>query len=193
MLENLNKYSLILGSKSPRRQELLKGIFSDFEIRVKEIDESFPSTLKKQEIPVFLSQQKAKAFNEELKSSNDLLITCDTIVWINDHALNKPTDKKEAVKMLEELSGKMHQVFTGVTLSTAHKTVSFFESTNVYFKKLSEDEINFYIDNFKPYDKAGAYGVQEWMGFAGMIRIEGCFFNVMGLPLSKLYSELAKF
>lgn len=193
MLENLKKYSILLGSKSPRRQELLKGIIPEFAIRVKEIDESFPSNLKKQEIPVYLSQQKANAFDSELKSTNGLLITCDTIVWINDHALNKPADKNEAIAMLEELSGNKHEVYTGVTLSNADKKVSFFESTNVYFKKLTAEEINFYIDHFKPYDKAGSYGVQEWMGYVGMCKIEGCFFNVMGLPLSKLYTELQKF
>ena len=193
MLENLKKYSIILGSKSPRRQELLTGIISDFKIQLKEIDESFSQNLKKQEIPVYLSQQKAKVFETELKSTNKLVITCDTIVWINNHVLNKPGDKNEAVKMLEELSGNMHEVFTGVTLSSSKKTVSFYESTKVHFKKLSAEEIHFYIDQFKPYDKAGSYGVQEWMGYVGMCRIEGCFFNVMGLPLSKLYTELEKF
>lgn len=193
MLENLNKYKIILGSQSPRRKELLKGIGIDFETRVKEIDESFSETLKKQEIPVFLSQQKAAVFKNEIENENILLITCDTIVWINDNALNKPLDREDAIRMLKTLSGNMHEVFTGVTLSSKDKQISFFEETKVYFKNLSEEEIEFYIDQFKPFDKAGSYGVQEWMGFIGMRRIEGCFFNVMGLPLSKLYSELEKF
>jgi septum formation protein len=193
MLENLKKYTVILGSKSPRRQDLLRGIGVEFKILVKEIDENFSPELKKQEIPMFLSKEKAIGYDDELKDEKNLVITCDTIVWINDGALNKPADKKEAVEMLQSLSGKMHQVFTGVTLSNRNKSVSFYEETNVFFKQLTDEEINYYIDNFKPYDKAGAYGVQEWMGFVGMRKIEGCFFNVMGLPLSKLYTELQKF
>lgn len=193
MLENLNKYKIILGSQSPRRKELLKGLGFYFEIRVKEIDETFSDKLKKQEIPIYLSQQKAADFKNEIENENILLITCDTIVWINDYALNKPVDRAEAIRMLKTLSGNVHEVFTGVTLTSKEKQVSFFEETKVYFKDLSNEEIEFYIDQFKPFDKAGSYGVQEWMGFVGMRRIEGCYFNVMGLPLSKLYSELEKF
>ena len=193
MLENLNKYKIILGSQSPRRKELLKGLEFEFEISVKEIDETFSDKLKKQEIPIYLSQQKAAVFKNEIENENILLITCDTIVWINDYALNKPVDRAEAIRMLKTLSGNVHEVFTGVTLSSKEKQVSFFEETKVYFKDLSNEEIEFYIDQYKPFDKAGSYGVQEWMGFVGMRRIEGCFFNVMGLPLSKLYSELEKF
>ncbi len=193
MLENLNKYKIILGSQSPRRKELLKGLGFYFEIRVKEIDETFSDKLKKQEIPIYLSQQKAADFKNEIENENILLITCDTIVWINDCALNKPVDRAEAIRMLKTLSGNVHEVFTGVTLTSKEKQVSFFEETKVYFKDLSNEEIEFYIDQFKPFDKAGSYGVQEWMGFVGMRRIEGCYFNVMGLPLSKLYSELEKF
>ncbi len=193
MLENLNKYKIILGSQSPRRKELLKGLGFYFEIRVKEIDETFSDKLKKQEIPIYLSHQKAADFKNEIENENILLITCDTIVWINDCALNKPVDRAEAIRMLKTLSGNVHEVFTGVTLTSKEKQVSFFEETKVYFKDLSNEEIEFYIDQFKPFDKAGSYGVQEWMGFVGMRRIEGCYFNVMGLPLSKLYSELEKF
>ena len=193
MLENLNKYKIILGSQSPRRKELLKGLGFYFEIRVKEIDETFSDKLKKQEIPIYLSQQKAADFKNEIENENILLITCDTIVWINDYALNKPVDIAEAIRMLKTLSGNVHEVFTGVTLTSKEKQVSFFEETKVYFKDLSNEEIEFYIDQFKPFDKAGSYGVQEWMGFVGMRRIVGCYFNVMGLPLSKLYSELEKF
>lgn len=193
MLDHLKKYRIVLGSKSPRRRELLAGILNDFEIMVKETDEHFPTHLKKQEIPVYLSKQKAKAFEKEITEKNILLLTCDTIVWINDHALNKPENKQEAVKMLHELSGQKHEVFTGVTITSAEKQTSFFESTEVTFKPLSDEEIEFYIEKYKPFDKAGSYGVQEWMGYVGMRRIEGCFFNVMGLPLSKLYTELEKF
>lgn len=193
MLENLSKYKIVLGSQSPRRKELLGGLGISFETRVKEIDESFSSDLKKQEIPLFLSKQKANVFQDEISSENILLITSDTIVWIDDHALNKPANRVEAIEMLQQLSGKMHEVFTGVSLTCREKQISFYEETKVYFKNLSQEEIEFYIDQYRPYDKAGSYGVQEWMGYVGMRRIEGCFFNVMGLPLSKLYSELEKF
>lgn len=193
MLANLSKYQIILGSKSPRRQHLLKELGLDFEIKTYETDEDFSENLKKEQIPVFLSQKKASAYQEELKNEKNLIITCDTIVWINDYALNKPNNKEEAIAMLQTLSDNCHQVYTGVTLSTKNKSISFFEETHVYFKKLSLEEINYYIDNFQPYDKAGSYGVQEWMGYVGMKRIDGCFFNVMGLPLSKLYTELEKF
>lgn len=193
MLNNLNKYQIILGSKSPRRQQLLEGLGLSFSIKTYETDEDFPEQLKKEEIPIYLSQKKAIAFTKELDDEKNLIITSDTIVWINERALNKPADKKEAIEMLEKLSDNCHQVYTGVTLSNKNKSVSFFETTNVYFKRLSLEEINYYIDNFHPYDKAGSYGVQEWMGYVGMKRIEGCFFNVMGLPLSKLYTELEKF
>lgn len=193
MLENLKKYEIILGSKSPRRQQLLKELGLQFSILTYETDEDFSEHLKKEEIPVYLSQKKASAYIKELNDEKNLIITSDTIVWINNGALNKPADKNEAIQMLETLSDNCHQVYTGVTLSNKKKSVSFYEITNVYFKKLSSEEINYYIDNFKPYDKAGSYGVQEWMGYVGMKRIEGCFFNVMGLPLSKLYTELENF
>jgi septum formation protein len=156
MLDNLKNYKIVLGSQSPRRQELLKGIGINFETKVKEIDESFSPEMKKQEIPVYLSQQKAQAFEKELKEENILLITCDTIVWIDNHALNKAADRNEAIQMLNELSGNMHEVFTGVTLTSKEKSVSFFEETKVYFKNLSREEIEFYIDHYKPYDKAGS-------------------------------------
>lgn len=193
MLDNLKSYQIILGSKSPRRQQLLKELGLDFIIITYDTDENYASELKKEEIPIFLSQKKASAYSQELKDEKNLIITCDTIVWINNKALNKPESKTEAIAMLNELSDNIHQVYTGVTLSTKNKSVSFYEETNVFFKKLTDEEINFYIDKFQPYDKAGSYGVQEWMGYVGMKRIEGCFFNVMGLPLSKLYSELEKF
>lgn len=193
MLENLSKYKIVLGSQSPRRKELLKGLGIEFETRVKEIDEAFSPEMKKESIPLFLSIQKARVFNNEITNENLLLITSDTIVWIDDHALNKPADRSEAIEMLRSLSGRMHEVFTGVSLTSAEKQISFFEETKVYFKNLSQEEIEYYIDHYRPYDKAGSYGVQEWMGYVGMRRIEGCFFNVMGLPLSKLYAELEKF
>lgn len=193
MLNNIKKYQIILGSKSPRRQQLLNELGITFSIQTYETNEDFSDELKKEEIPIYLSQKKAAVYTKELEDEKNLIITSDTIVWINNAALNKPADKKEAIEMLQTLSDNCHQVYTGVTLSNKKKSISFFEETNVYFKKLSLEEINYYIDNFQPYDKAGSYGVQEWMGYVGMKRIEGCFFNVMGLPLSKLYTELEKF
>jgi len=190
--EKLNKYNIILASKSPRRQFLLKELGLDFEIRTKDVDESFPKKLKGKQIALYLCKKKAEAFKSELKS-NDLLITADTIVWINGKVLNKPADYNEAVKMLKTLSGKMHAVFTGVSLSTSEKQKKFCCETKVYFKILSSREINFYVRNYKPFDKAGAYGAQEWIGYVGVEKIIGSYFNVMGFPLKELYEELMKF
>jgi len=192
MFENLSSYQLILGSQSPRRQQLLKGLDISFEIVTSNGDENFSADLKKQEIPLFLSQKKAKDIAPKL-DGNYLLITCDTIVWINDKVLNKPADVTDAKRMLQLLSGKTHDVYTGVTLTSGHKSISFFDQTRVHFKELSIDEIDYYISTYKPFDKAGSYGVQEWLGYIAIDRIEGCFFNVMGLPLNKLYDELKKF
>lgn len=190
--EKLSKYNLILASKSPRRQFLIKELGLDFEILTKDVDESFPKKLKGKNITLYLSKKKAEAFRNELKP-NDLLITADTIVWINNKVLNKPSDFMEAVKMLKLLSGKMHTVYTGVTLMSALKQKTFFAETKVFFKKLSEKEIDFYVTNYKPYDKAGAYGAQEWIGYVGVKKIIGSYFNVMGLPVKELYEELVKF
>lgn len=186
------KYQLILASKSPRRQELLKGLGLEFEIRTKEVEEVFPPALFKEEIPLYLSNLKAKAFESELKE-NELVITSDTIVWNENKQLGKPKDRAEAIEMLQSLSGKQHEVITAVTLMTQAKTHSFCEITNVFFKELSLSEIEFYIDNFQPYDKAGSYGIQEWIGFVGIPKIEGDYFNVVGLPLFRLNEELKKF
>lgn len=191
MLDNLKKYNIVLGSQSPRRQQLLKGLDIDFTILTSDADENFSSDLKKEEIPLYLAQQKADAIKEKL-SENYLLITCDTIVWINDGVLNKPVDVAHAKRMLRMLSGKTHEVFTAVSLTTHDKTVSFYDRTVVSFKELSDKEIDYYITNYKPFDKAGSYGVQEWLGYIAIDKIEGCFFNVMGLPLQRLYSELKK-
>ena len=189
--EKLSKYHIILASKSPRRQFLLKELGLDFEIRTKEVDESFPKKLKGKQIALYLCKKKAEAFKHELKS-NDLLITADTIVWINNQVLNKPADYKDAVRMLKLLSGKMHTVYTGVSLTRSAKQKTFFAGTKVYFKKRTDKEINFYVSNYKPYDKAGAYGAQEWIGYVGVKKIIGSYFNVMGLPVKELYEELMK-
>jgi septum formation protein len=190
--EELKKYKLLLASKSPRRQYLLKELGLDFEVRTKEVDESFPEQLKAAEIPLYLCEKKANAFDEEL-TDNTIVITADTIVWVNGHVLNKPQNYDDAVRMLQLLSGKMHEVYTGVCLKSKHKTTSFVALTKVYFKELSLEEIEFYIRNYNPYDKAGAYGAQEWIGYIAVDRIEGTYFNVMGLPVRELYEALLKF
>jgi septum formation protein len=190
--EELKKYHFILASKSPRRQFLLKDLGLDFEVHTKDVDESFPDDLKAQEIPLYLCQKKADAFDREL-NENTIVITADTIVWINGHVLNKPENYADAVRMLKLLSGKVHEVYTGVCIKSKNKTKVFYSLTKVYFKSLSEDEIEYYIKNFHPYDKAGAYGAQEWIGYIAVEKIEGSYFNVMGLPLRELYEELLKF
>lgn len=190
--KDLKKYQLILASKSPRRQYLLKELGLDFEVRTKEVDESFPSGLKAQDIPLYLCEKKANAFDEEL-NDNTVVITADTIVWIDGQVLNKPKNFDDAVRMLRLLSGKMHEVYTGVCLKSKHKMKSFYALTKVYFKTLSQQEIEFYINNYNPFDKAGAYGAQEWIGYIAVEKIEGSYFNVMGLPVKELYEELLKF
>jgi septum formation protein len=190
--ERLKKYHVILASKSPRRRFLLKELGLNFEIRTKDVDESFPKNLKGKQIALYLCKKKAEAFKSELKP-NDLLITADTIVWIGNKVLNKPADHNEAVKMLKHLSDKMHIVYTGVSIATTMKQKTFFAETKVFFKKLSPKEIDFYVSNYKPFDKAGAYGAQEWIGYVGVKKIIGSYFNVMGLPVKELYEELMRF
>jgi septum formation protein len=185
-------HRLILASKSPRRQQLLSGLGFNFEIVTREVDESFPPHLKAQEIPLYLSKIKAEAFND-LQDDKTIVLTADTVVWINDKVLNKPENEEEAYQMLRLLSGNMHEVFTGVTISSKFKHQSFFSKTNVYFKHLSDEEIWYYIKNFQPFDKAGAYGAQEWIGYIAIEKIEGSYFNVMGLPVKEVYEELIKF
>jgi septum formation protein len=191
-LEELKNYQIILASKSPRRQQLLQELGLTFEVQSKDVNEDFPTHLKAEEIPLYLCQKKAMAFSDSLLP-NHLVITADTIVWVDNQVLNKPEDRADAQRMLKLLSGKMHQVFTGVCIQSANKNKSFFAETKVYFKPLTDYEIDFYIDNYKPYDKAGAYGAQEFIGFIAVEKIEGTYFNVMGLPLKELYEELLKF
>lgn len=171
---------------------MLKELGLNFEVHTKEVDESFPKSLQAQEIPLYLCKKKADAFEEEL-SDNTIVITADTVVWIDGQVLNKPENYGDAVRMLKLLSGKKHQVFTGVCLKSKHRTKSFYAQTDVYFKVLSEEEIDYYISNFNPYDKAGAYGAQEWIGYIAVEKIEGTYFNVMGLPVREVYEELLKF
>ena len=190
--EKLNQFRFILASKSPRRQFLLKELGIPFELVTKEVDESFPEHLQKDEIPLFLSRKKADAFERDLDEKT-IVITADTIVWINNHVLNKPENAEEASVMLRELSGNRHEVFTGVCLKSSNKEIAFSVRTVVYFRELTEGEIEYYISAYKPFDKAGAYGAQEFIGYIGVEKIEGSYFNVMGLPVKELYEELVKF
>lgn len=185
-------FKLILGSASPRRQELLKSLGFEFLIKPTHADETFPADLKAQEIPIYLAEKKADAYPDELKE-NEILITSDTIVWCDGKVLNKPVNFLEGKQMLETLSGKMHEVFTAVCLKSRNKQTTFFDISKVYFKKLKTEEIEYYLTNFSPYDKAGGYGVQDWIGYIGIDKIDGSFYNVMGLPVKELYEELIKF
>jgi septum formation protein len=184
--------NIILASKSPRRQNLLKELGYDFEIKTKEIEEVYPPDLKRQEVALYLSELKAEAFIDDLKI-NDLIITSDTIVCLDEEIIGKPKDKQDALRMLSKLSGNKHEVITAVTLLSKEKRTSFFTETEVYFKELTSTEIEYYVDNYQPYDKAGSYGIQEWIGYIGIQKIVGSYFNVMGLPVHQLYNELIKF
>ncbi len=188
----LPDYNYILASKSPRRQTLLKSLGIDFKVVVKEVDESYPEGLRINEIPVYLAKSKALPFSGEL-ADNDLLITADTVVCLEEKVLGKPADRVEAVEMLQLLSAKDHQVITGVCLTSAGKQKAFFSVSCVRFRELDIQEIEYYVDVYKPFDKAGAYGIQEWIGYVGITHIEGSFYNVMGLPVQQLYSEILKF
>ena len=185
-------FNIILGSSSPRRNELLKSLGFDFVINPSNSDEDYPLNLKGHEIPVFLAEKKASSFNGVL-TETDLLITADTIVWCEGEIFNKPINFEEGKLMLQTLSGKMHEVFTAVCLKSANKQIIFYDATKVYFKKFTNEEIEYYLNKYKPYDKAGSYGVQEWIGYIGIEKIEGSFYNVMGLPVKKLHEELMKF
>jgi len=185
-------YNYILASKSPRRQQLLQSLGIPFEVRVKDTDEIYPEGMDRNEIPVYLAKLKAEAFLPELKE-RDLLITADTIVFLENDVIGKPEDQQDAERMLQLLSGKEHQVVSGVCLTSVQRELAFFAVSNVRFKELSQNEIEFYISHFKPFDKAGAYGIQEWIGYIGITHIEGSFYNVMGLPVQRLYEEIIRF
>lgn len=189
--EKIKSIDIKLASKSPRRHQLLRNIINDFEIVSKEIDESYPKSLKAREIALYLANLKAKSYEKEAKE-NQLYITADTIVVYQQKVLGKPKNEKDAFNMLQELSGNTHRVYTGVSLLFNGEINSFVDATEVTFYNLSEDEIKFYIDYHRPMDKAGSYGIQEWMGYVGVKKMEGDFFNVMGLPLHKLYREIEK-
>lgn len=189
-MKNLDKYNIILASNSPRRKELLSGLDLQFTVNVMaDIDESYPDTLAPSVVPVYLAEKKAEAYLITLQD-NDLLITADTVVCTETEILGKPACKEEAVEMLRKLSGKEHQVVTGVAVTTTDKIESFAAVTSVLFDVLSEEEIEYYVEKYRPYDKAGSYGIQEWIGYIGVKSINGSYFNVMGLPVQKLYTVL---
>ncbi|HAH53945.1 MAG TPA: septum formation protein Maf [Flavobacterium sp.] len=191
MLKNkLQKYKLILASGSPRRQQFFKDLDLDFEIRLKEIEEIFPPELKAEEITNYLAKLKANAFEGEL-NDNEILITSDTIVWHNNKALGKPKDAQDAFEILKSLSNATHEVITSVCFKTKANSTVAYEVTKVTFCELSDEAIWYYIENYNPYDKAGAYGIQEWIGFVGVSKIEGSYTNVMGMPTDKVYEYLS--
>ena len=191
MLKNkLQKYKLILASGSPRRQQFFKDLDLDFEIRLKEIEEIFPPDLKAEEITNYLAELKAKAFDGELKDY-EILVTSDTIVWHNNKALGKPKDARDAFDILKSLSNATHEVITSVCFKTNAQATLIYEITKVTFNELSDESIRYYIENYKPFDKAGAYGIQEWIGFVGVSKIEGSYANVMGMPTDKVYEYLS--
>ena len=193
MLENLSKYKIILGSNSPRRKELLSGLDIKFNVKViPGLEENYPETLDPQEIPVFLSKQKAEAYLSSLDDTM-LLITADTIVWNGNAVIGKPKNRAEAIQMLRSLSGHEHHVVTGVCLTTTKKQLTFSVISSVRFASINDEEIIYYVDKYKPFDKAGAYGIQEWIGYVGVESISGSFYNVMGLPVQRLYQELKTF
>ncbi|WKL43827.1 Maf-like protein [Flavobacterium sp. ZE23DGlu08] len=187
----LKKYTLILASGSPRRQQFFKDLDLDFEIRLKEIEEIYPPELKAEEITNYLAALKASAFEGELKP-NEILVTSDTIVWHNNTALGKPKNEQDAFEILKSLSNTTHEVITSVCFKTNEKADVMHEVTKVTFNELSDESIRYYLDNYKPYDKAGAYGIQEWIGFIGVSKIEGSYANVMGMPTDKVYEYLSK-
>ena len=193
MLEKLNERRIFLASQSPRRHYLLKQLGLEFTVINGEADEEFPESMSPEKIAVYLAEKKAEHFVYFINHPGDILITADTIVSIEGQILGKPVDRTDADRMVRLLSGKTHTVFTGVCIRSPEKNVTFYARTEVTFKSLSDDEIRYYLDNYKPYDKAGAYGAQEWIGYIAITRIDGSYFNVMGLPIQQLYEELLRF
>ena len=192
MLENLNKYKVILASNSPRRKELLSGLGVDYEVKtLPDVDESYPDGLSGEEIAKHIARGKAEAYRS-LIQADELVITADTIVWLDGTVMGKPKDEEEAKDMLMRLSGKTHQVITGVCLTTASTQKTFATVTDVTFATLTDEEVDYYVTRYQPMDKAGSYGVQEWIGFVGVENLSGSYFNVMGLPIQRLYTELKK-
>jgi septum formation protein len=192
IIDNLNNYRIILASRSPRRQQLLRDLGLKFDVVIKDYTETFPESLGGDEIARYVAHGKAVSFKNEI-SENEIVITADTIVWCNNKVLGKPLNSEDAIRILKEISGNTHEVITGVCLFSSFKEKTFSVSTKVTFDTLSGEEMNFYVDKYKPYDKAGAYGIQEWIGIAACSNIEGSYFNVVGLPVQRLYKELQSF
>ena len=193
MLENLNKYEIVLASNSPRRKELLQRMGVNFKVRTLfGIDESYPDSLRGEDIVCYISRNKAKAYQSSM-APNELLITADTIVYVDGEVMGKPKNAEQAKEMLHKLFGKTHQVITGVTIVTAKRTENFGVTSQVKFTNITDEEINFYVDNYLPFDKAGAYGIQEWIGIVAVEEIKGSYFNVVGLPVQRLYQKLKTF
>ena len=193
MFENLKKYKIVLASNSPRRKELLGGLGLPFDVRTKQgIDESYPEGLNGEQIALHISKKKAEAYKSDM-ADDELIITADTIVYVDGEVLGKPKDKEDARRMFKLMSGREHQVITGVCVVAKEKTMQFASVTDVTFTQLEDEEIDYYINNYKPYDKAGAYGIQEWIGYVGITGIHGSYFNVVGLPVQRLYTALKQF
>lgn len=190
--DKLKGYTIVLASGSPRRQQFLRELDANFEIRLKEVDEIYPETLQGAEITDYLAELKASALDESL-SDDEILITSDTIVWHEGKALGKPKDKEDAFDMIQSLSGKTHEVITSVCIKNAGKSETFNETTKVTFNPLTDEEIAYYLEEYKPFDKAGSYGIQEWIGLVAIARIEGSYANVVGMPVDKVYQHLLKF
>ena len=190
--EKLKDYNVILASGSPRRQQFLRELDINFEVRLKDVEEIYPDTLKEAAITDYLAELKASALLDTL-SEDDILITSDTIVWHDNKALGKPKDYDDAFHMIKSLLGNTHKVITSVAIKTINKSIIFNEVTKVTFNKLTDDEIKFYLDNYKPFDKAGSYGIQEWIGLVAISKIEGSYSNVVGMPVDKVYQHLINF
>jgi septum formation protein len=188
----LEKFRIILASQSPRRQQLLTELGLQFDVVIREYDEVYPDGLKGEEIAEYIAHEKAASFKNEIHE-NEIVIAADTIVWCNKKVLGKPSNREDAARIIREISGNTHEVITGVSFLSTFGSLTFSESTRVTFEVLSEEDIYFYIDNYKPFDKAGAYGIQEWIGIAACSHIDGSYFNVVGLPVQRLYKELQKF
>ncbi|MFT4643909.1 MAG: septum formation protein [Planctomycetota bacterium] len=191
-MKKISDFQIVLASNSPRRKELLAFVVPNFIVKTKEVAEIYPETIQKDTVAEYLAKLKASVFEGEI-NENEIFITSDTIVLLGDSIFGKPKDKEDAIYILQQLSGKNHQVITGVCFKTATKEISFSHSTEVIFKELSLEEITYYIDTFKPYDKAGAYAIQEWIGFIGVEKINGDYNNIVGLPVQEMYSRLQQF
>jgi septum formation protein len=190
--DQFKNYRVILASRSPRRQQLLRELGLKFDVVIKEYEEIYPENLSGEEIARFVAHEKAASFKDNI-SDNEIVIAADTIVWCNNKVLGKPLDHDDATRILKKISGNTHEVITGVSLRSQTKELTFSESAKVTFETMTEEEISYYIDEYKPYDKAGAYGIQEWIGIIACSHIDGSYFNVVGLPVQRLYKELQRF